>query len=70
MSDKTNWENAIGYTSPWTGAEMTRKELKEYAVGKRIVQPDGEMEVVFFKPNFVVEDPWAGMVGREDGDRG
>lgn len=49
---------------------MTRKELKEYAVGKRIVQPDGEMEVVFFKPNFVVEDPWAGLVGREDGDRG
>lgn len=48
----------IGYTSPWTGATLTKAEVREYARGKTVVDENGETVTVFFKRSFV-EDPWA-----------
>ena len=57
----------VGYTSPWTGVSMTRRELKEYAGGKPEVQDDGTVVNVFFKPGFVAskEELWGRFGGRK-----
>lgn len=59
LSNKQNYENTVAYTSPWTGAEMTRKELMEYGVGKQILSSDGGIVLTYFKPSFVEENIWA-----------
>ena len=51
-------EDEIGYTSPWTGARLTKAEVREYARGKTVINEKGEEVTVFFKSSFV-EDPWA-----------
>ncbi|KAK5069816.1 hypothetical protein LTR64_008001 [Lithohypha guttulata] len=56
--DRETYENEIGYTSPWTGATMTRKELLEYGKGRMEEREDGRIELVFFKPGFVDEGLW------------
>lgn len=58
VSAKNAYDDEIGYTSPWTGATLTRKQLKEYASGKEEIQPDGSMVTVYFKPDFVEEGLW------------
>ncbi|KAK5954252.1 hypothetical protein OHC33_004825 [Knufia fluminis] len=57
--DNTN-ENEIAYTSPYTDISMTRKELREYATGKRETMEDGSVVTVFFKPSFLAtpEELW------------
>lgn len=63
-------EDAIGYVSPWTGAEMTRQELREYSIGKQVVKADGEVVLTFFKPSFVDEGVWDRLERREGKGRG
>lgn len=46
----------IAYQNPTTGISLTRQQLDAYAKGE-IVNEKGD--VVFFKPGFVVDDPWA-----------
>lgn len=57
--DNSN-ENEVAYTSPYTDISMTRKELKEYATGKRETMEDGSVVTVFFKPSFLAtpEELW------------
>jgi len=58
-TSNTNDDN-VAYTSPWTGATMTRKELREYGCGKQQAQEDGSVATVFFKPGFLAssEELW------------
>jgi len=53
-------EMEIGYTSPYTGLTMTRKDLREYSSGKQVRQDDGSVVHVFFKPGFLAtrEELW------------
>lgn len=57
-ADKDADDDEIAYTSP-AGAQMTRKELNEYSRGKEVIKEDGTKDVVFFKPGFIDENPWA-----------
>lgn len=54
----SNTDDDIAYTSPWTGIQMTHKELGEYEVGKEEILPNGKVEVTYFKPSFVEEGLW------------
>lgn len=49
---------------------MTRKELREYSIGKQVVKPDGEVVLTFFKPGFVEEGIWDRLGERGGRGRG
>ena len=66
----------IAYTSPFTGATLTRPELETLARGEKT---NARGDPVYFKPSFIDPDPWAifrkkrelkKMVMREEGEDG
>ena len=46
----------IAYTSPFTGATLTRPELETLARGEKT---NARGDPVYFKPSFIDPDPWA-----------
>jgi hypothetical protein len=61
---------AYAFSAPSTDTHYTRAELDEWARGR----PNRHGDLVFFKPGFVCDDPWARHrdgkdVGSGGGDR-